>query len=99
MLAITSQPGLQALLEDSVLPPVRRDMLTTPSGNTWSKTFFDAAFIARGVYDVRPDVSDRIFKDMIEAVTSGRAGADGAISRAEAELDAFIDERNEVWSE
>jgi ABC-type glycerol-3-phosphate transport system substrate-binding protein len=99
MLAITSQAGVSALSADSVLPPVRRDMLTTPPGNTWGRTFYDAAFTVRGVYDIPPTESNKVFRDMIEAVTSGRAGADNAVSRAEAEMDTIIGSRVNVWAE
>jgi ABC-type glycerol-3-phosphate transport system substrate-binding protein len=99
MLALTSPESLAILNEDSVLPPVRRDMLVKPEGNAWSKAFFAAALMARGVYDVKPAQSERIYQEMIESVTGGRNTVDGALGKAESELELILDDKMGTWGE
>lgn len=98
-LALTSPTSLELINDDDILPPVRRDMLVKPAGNAWSKAFYAAALSARGIYDVKPTESERIYKEMIESVTGGRASVDSAIGKAEAEMEIILQERASTWSE
>lgn len=72
------------------LPPVRRDLLSRkPTDSIWP-VFYNAALQTRTWLDPNPDGSAKVFSDMIEAVTSGRARVSEAVLKADGELEALI---------
>lgn len=72
------------------LPPVRRDLLSQkPTDSLWP-VFYNAALQTRTWLDPNPALSAKVFSDMIETVTSGRARVSEAVQKADGELEALI---------
>ncbi len=88
---LTSAETLKLWSEISLLPPVRRDLLTLkPADDARAAIFYDAALQSRGWLDPRPRKSEAVFRDMVEAAVSGRERISGAVSRAHGELSALL---------
>lgn len=81
-----------AFAEVSGLPPVRRDLLSSSAVRESHQTiFYEGALIAKAWADPDPILSSNIFKDMIEAVTSGNEDVPGAVSNGSEELNDIIE--------
>ncbi|HSE35567.1 MAG TPA: extracellular solute-binding protein [Candidatus Paceibacterota bacterium] len=72
------------------LPPVRRDLLAIRPPGAADAVFYDSAIRARTWLDPRTEDSDRIFKDMVDNITSGKNSVDDAMSGANVLLQAVI---------
>ncbi len=70
----------------------RRDLLAEPSNDVLREIFRSSALISRAWLDPRPSETDRIFENMIESTISGRLRFSDAVSRADTELNALIQE-------
>lgn len=92
-LALVSQAAQSALTEITGLPPVRRDLLSARPSDAALQAFYTAAIQSRGWIDPNPAESDKIFKEMIDSVTSGRARTTEAVQQADSALQAVIDNR------
>jgi ABC-type glycerol-3-phosphate transport system substrate-binding protein len=76
--------------ESTKLPPVRRDLLLTRPQDPYLSIFYDSALISKAWLDPRPELTDTIFKDMIESVTSGKSRAGEAVSDAGIQIDNLL---------
>ena len=76
--------------ETNILPPVRRDMLTSPSNDAYRAVFFDGALIANAWLDPDTRETDDIFREMIGSVTTGRARISDAVQRASLSLSQLL---------
>lgn len=74
----------------SILPPVRRDMLVSPSNDAYRAIFFDGALIAHAWLDPDRKETDDIFREMISSVTTGRARISDAVQRANLSLSQLL---------
>lgn len=72
------------------LPPVRRDLLLTQQENPYVSVFFKAALSSFAWPDPNHVQTQQIFRDMIQAITSGRADTDTAINEANQRLQSNI---------
>ena len=73
------------------LPPARRDLLSSADeGGAYEAVFRAAAVAARGWLDPDPAETERIFRDMIEGVTSGRFRPTDALSAADVQMKRII---------
>ncbi|MEX1027100.1 MAG: extracellular solute-binding protein [Candidatus Paceibacterota bacterium] len=68
------------------LPPVRRDLLGERQNRAHMIVFYDSVHIARAWLDPNPARSTEIFRDMVQAIQSGRLRTADAVSRANNEL-------------
>lgn len=64
--------ALTEMVAMSYLPPVRRDMIASGSTDPYLSIFYDSALISKGWLDTDKAESARIFKDIVESVTSGK---------------------------
>ncbi len=78
------------LSEIIFLPPARRDLLSLKPVDSLWPVFYSAALQSQSWLDPNPQGSGKVFFDMIEAVTSGRARVSEAVVRADGELEALI---------
>ena len=69
-----------------LLPPPRRDLLRAKPNDAFMSVFFDSALISRGWVDPMPEETNRIFKELVENVVSGRLRIGEAVMGADAEL-------------
>ncbi len=77
---------LTALQSQTNLPPVRRDMLAAKPTDPFKVVFYNSALISRSFMDPDTQATDKVFQDMIESITSGKASLNDAISNASNDL-------------
>jgi multiple sugar transport system substrate-binding protein len=92
--ALTSKAFLKAYANLTGLPPVRRDLLDTPSGNAFSSVLYRSALYARGYLDPNPAKTNTIFQTMVESVLSGRSTASEAVHDAHNQFGLVINDFN-----
>lgn len=90
---MTSPESLQYWTDTTFMPPVRRDLLSTRPKDPYLDIFYSAAIQSKTWLDPDPEVSYVIFRDMVEAVTTGRngGGAD-VVTLAKQRLDQALKE-------
>lgn len=89
-LLIASREVAGKLSEISSLSPARRDLLSEKPTDSINPVFYQAALQSRGWLDPENVSSRNIFRDMIDAVTSGRARTSEAVSNANSRLEALM---------
>lgn len=72
------------------LAPIRRDLLETKNLDAFSAVFYESAIGTRTWIDPQPTETDKIFRQMIVSISSGKSKATDAVSRADAELGNLI---------
>jgi ABC-type glycerol-3-phosphate transport system substrate-binding protein len=87
---LSGSEGASAFSAALRLPSARRDLLNKRPENAYQSVFRDSAIRAKGWLDPDPAMSDQIFKNMIESITSGRARTTAAVSRAHQELSNLL---------
>jgi ABC-type glycerol-3-phosphate transport system substrate-binding protein len=80
--SLTGQNGQKYWSEAVLLPPIRRDLLADKPTGAIGAVIFDSALWSRGWLDPDRVETNRIFKEMIENVTSGKATVSEATTRA-----------------
>jgi len=87
---LTSADSALAFSQVRNLPPARRDLLSSRPERAFMETFYQSAIISRQWFI--PDVgqANRIFQNMIESVTGGRARVRDAVQRAHRELELLF---------
>jgi len=88
--ALSGAGPLSTLAQNSVLPPVRRDLLSAPTNDAFRSVFYESALSSAFWADPDPEKSAVIFKDMIEGITSGSESMGSAISVANNELGSLL---------
>ncbi len=78
----------------SLLPPARRDLLSTRPSDPFYTVFYDSALWARGWLDPQYVESSDIFASMIEAVKSGRLSYSQALSQAANKMQVLLNTLN-----
>jgi ABC-type glycerol-3-phosphate transport system substrate-binding protein len=74
----------------TLLPPARRDLLSALPSDSIQPVFYSAALQSKSWIDPDSALTTKIFSDMIEAVTSGRARLSEALSEADRQLEVVI---------
>lgn len=90
IMALIQPAPIKALEVVTSLPPVRRDLLSDRPTDAYRAVFYDSALVSRSWVDPDPSGTSNTFRDMVESITGGKAGASEAISRADSELSAFL---------
>ncbi|MDO8569182.1 MAG: extracellular solute-binding protein [bacterium] len=88
---LISKEVARSLSEILSLPPARRDLLSLRPTDAILPVFYDAALQSKGWLDPDSVVTEKIFGEAIESVTSGRARAIEAINKASREIEALIE--------
>lgn len=83
---LTETVALRELEKVTNLPPVRRDLLADKPLDAFRVIFYNSALISRSWVDPDSVESEKIFRDMIEMITSGRGRVSDALDRADVEL-------------
>ncbi|MCI0566387.1 hypothetical protein L0Y46_04305, partial [bacterium] len=83
---LTSQEISKIISSEMRLPPVRRDLLSAKPTDAFMNVFYDSALISKSWFDPNPKESNRIFQTAVVSVVTGTASVDGAIGRADAEI-------------
>ena len=85
-----SQSAVKAWSEASGLPPVRRDLLSVKPSNPYAVIYYDSALWSRGWLDPDSSRTKSIFRDMIEAITSGWMTTSQAIGKMNTEMNNLL---------
>ncbi len=89
-LAIISNSSALSLSNITMLPPVRRDLLSSKPTDSALSVFYDAAIQSKGWLDPDEGGTNQLFIDMIESVTSGRARVSEAVNKGNNEMNALL---------
>lgn len=88
--AISTAQAAQEFSNATGLPPVRRDLLAKGSTDGFQTLFFKSAIWSHGWLDPERAKTDKIFQEMIESITGGRARTEQAVARAQAEITKLL---------
>jgi ABC-type glycerol-3-phosphate transport system substrate-binding protein len=72
------------------LPPVTRSALSQKPTEATMSVFYDAAIRSRTWLDPKPEDSDKMFMETVDAVSSGRLNAASAIAAMQAKLNSLL---------
>lgn len=89
-LFLVSKETSFALSNIMKIAPARRDLLSTRPNDAAQSVFYEAAIQSKGWIDPDDIKTNKIFLDMIESVTSGRARIQEAVDNANSEINVFI---------
>jgi ABC-type glycerol-3-phosphate transport system substrate-binding protein len=88
--ALSGQTGNSAASSATGLPPVRRDLLATKPESSYGQTFFTSALWSKAWLDPNSNATEKVFKDMIENVTSGKLRVSQAVGQANSTLQTLL---------
>ena len=80
-----------AFSEAFSLPPVRRDLLNIRPADAVLSVSYDSAIRSRAWLDPRPGISDKLYQDTIEGISSGKMNFSDAISYLNSGLSSALD--------
>ena len=90
-LALGSNEPVSVLTKITPVIPARRDLLSLTPTDPAGFTFYGAALQSAWWRDPEPKETRKIFVEMVEAVTSGRARVDEAVSTANTALNNLLE--------
>ncbi len=79
---LTEATAIKELETLTNLPPVRRDLLADKPTDTFRTVFYNSALISRSWIDPDSVGSEKVFRDMIELITSGQGRVSDALDQA-----------------
>ncbi len=90
-LAVLSKLSTNAsskIFSDAIgLPSARRDLLFATGESAYKSVFVEAAIQSKSWFDPEAKLTDKIFLNMIESITTGREGISDALSTARLRID------------
>ena len=92
-LNFSGKEGAMAFSEVSKLPSTRRDLLGIKPTTAHESVFYASAIRSKTWLDPDPDLSDGVFRAMIDTITSGRSRTNEAVDRAQSELTRILSDR------
>lgn len=93
---LTSPAGIKTWSTMTLLPPVRRDLLSERPTDSVNAVLYDSALWARSWSDPDRVKTAAIFRSLIEGVTSGRTQISEGIQKADQELSNTLKPYNDV---
>lgn len=87
---LTENAALKELETVTNLPPVRRDLLAVKPTDAFRAVFYNSALLAHTWIDPDSVGSEKVFRDMIETITSGRDRLSGALDQADVQIGALL---------
>lgn len=87
---LTENVALKELETVTNLPPVRRDLLAVKPTDAFRAVFYNSALLAHTWIDPDSVGSEKVFRDMIETITSGRDRLSGALDQADVQIGALL---------
>lgn len=91
---LVSKASVSALVGATTLVPARRDILSNKPSDQAGFVFYGAALQSRGWLDPDALKTKKIFTDMIESVTSGRARVDESVNNANSSVNALLEQKS-----
>jgi ABC-type glycerol-3-phosphate transport system substrate-binding protein len=87
---LTNAQSQKFWVEQSGLPPVRREMLGTLPGDEYKSIFYQSALISSAWLDPYRESTNGIFMRLVENVTSGRLRVSESVGTASVEIDNLL---------
>jgi ABC-type glycerol-3-phosphate transport system substrate-binding protein len=87
---MTDDASMQSLESYTNLPPVKRSLLSNLPTDKYKVVFYQSALSSLGWLDPDSSATDKVFQDMVESVTSGRAKTSEAVSTANDSLNNLL---------
>jgi hypothetical protein len=87
---LTETEPIKAIEVVTNLPPVRRNLLSNKPTDAFRTVFYNSALISKSWIDPDFAGSSKVFRDMIDSITSGRSRVSEALDRASIELDVLL---------
>lgn len=87
---LTSKDSIKVWQSLTNMPSVRRDLISEATSDPYMDIFNKSAVQSLSWYDPHSTKSDKVFKDMIESITSGRKKMTDAVSDARIQLDKIL---------
>lgn len=88
--AFSSPDFVQFLSNNTILPPIRREVLAQRPNDPFFSLFYDAAIISRSWLDPDPEETDGIFRDLIRNHASGALNPFDNINQADAAIKELL---------
>ncbi len=89
-ITLTSTEAQKLWVDQSGLPPVRRDMLGTLPGDEYKSIFYQSALISSAWLDPYRESTNGIFMRLVENVTAGRLRVSESVQTASVEIDNLL---------
>lgn len=87
---LTEANSQKIWVEQTKMPPVRKDLLSSTPADKFMSVFYRAAIQAKTWIDPDPAYSAIIFRDMVEAVTTGLSLPSDAVTTAKQRLELLL---------
>lgn len=87
---LSGRAGAASFSKVLKLPSARRDLLKERPIDAYQVVFYDSAIRSKAWLDPEPKETDRIFRNMIESITSGRMRTAEAINTANREISNLL---------
>ncbi len=87
---LSNKKSVKALSSALKIPPARRDLLGNSPDEEYLSVFYLSALNSKGWYDPAPKETEKIFKSMINDVTSGRLKISSAVNVADREISNLL---------
>jgi hypothetical protein len=88
--ALTETAPIKSIETLTNLPPVRRNLLSNKPTDAYNIVFYNSALISKSWIDPDFTQTSKIFRDMIDSVTSGRSRVVEALNRANIEFGVLL---------
>ncbi len=87
---LTTDDSINTLESYTNLPPVKRSLLATAPTDPYKAVFHQSALVSAGWFDPDGAVTDAMFQNMVESVTSGRARTSEAVNSANDKMNSLF---------
>ncbi len=88
--ALTETAPIKSIETITNLPPVRRNLLSNKPTDAYNIVFYNSALISKSWIDPDSTQTSKIFRDMIDSITSGRSRVTEALYMADVELGILL---------
>jgi ABC-type glycerol-3-phosphate transport system substrate-binding protein len=88
--SLTASDALVEMVNISYLPPVKVDIISYGTTDPYLSIFYDSAIISKGWLDTNKADSTKLFKDIVESVTSGKKSVMQALQEGSDEYDILL---------
>ncbi len=89
-ITLAGESPIRLLAQRIGLPPARRALLADKPTDAYQSVFYASALISNAWLDPDPEETDKIFREMVENVTSSRTTVGNAVNVATKQLDRLF---------
>ncbi len=93
---LTSNAGIKAWSQMTLLPPVRRDVLADRPSDSVNTVLYNSALWSQAWLDPDRTKTSAVFKSLVETITSGKSQTGEAVQKADDELTQLLKKYNDA---